>query len=216
VKTYKINETFYSLQGEGFFTGTPSFFIRFSGCNLRCPFCDTQHEAGCHIELTEIVRRAAQCPARHVILTGGEPSLFVDDALIDALHSVGKFVAVETNGTHALPTGVDWITLSPKTPCLESPSQSLDVGATILRDSKKPAAALPPVILKQCDELKVVFNGKPPATYPNVKAHHHFLQPCDTGNCNRNAALTAAAIRWILAHPTWRLSLQTHKLTGIR
>lgn len=195
MKTYKINEIFYSLQGEGFFTGTPSLFIRFSGCNLHCPFCDTQHDEGERLELAEIVRRASECPARHVVLTGGEPSLFLDDALIDALHSVGKFIAVETNGTHALPAGVDWITLSPKT--------------TYVADC-------PPIVLRQCDELKVVFNGEPPATFHNITAHHHFLQPCDTGDAERNAAITAAAIRWLLAHPTWRLSLQTHKLTGIR
>lgn len=193
--SYRINEIFYSLQGEGFFTGTPALFIRFSGCNLRCSFCDTRHETGEMLSLCEIVRHATECPARHVVLTGGEPSLFIDDALVDALHAVGKFVAIETNGTHTLPANIDWVTLSPKTPYIKE---------------------APPIVLTHCDELKVVFNGALPATFPDIKAQHHFLQPCDTGNSDRNMEIISAAIHWLLAHPTWQLSLQTHKLIGIR
>ena len=99
----KINEIFYSLQGEGFHTGTPALFIRFSGCNLKCDFCDTRHEDGKLMSDEEIVEQAAQCPARMVILTGGEPSLFVDDALVEKLHGIGKYVCIETNGTHPVP-----------------------------------------------------------------------------------------------------------------
>ena len=95
----KINEIFYSLQGEGYHTGTPALFIRFSGCNLKCPFCDTQHEEGRWMDDEEIWAEAAACPARTVILTGGEPSLWIDDALIDGLHRLGKYVCIETNGT---------------------------------------------------------------------------------------------------------------------
>lgn len=86
----KINEIFYSLQGEGFYTGTPALFIRFSGCNLKCNFCDTRHEDGKWMSDEDITAQAAQCPASTVILTGGEPSLFVDNALIERLHAIGK------------------------------------------------------------------------------------------------------------------------------
>ena len=109
-KTYKINEIFYSLQGEGFYTGTPSVFVRFSGCNLSCPFCDTDHNQGVMMTADEIAAAVNAFPASHVVLTGGEPSLFVDDELTAALQ--GHFIAMETNGTHPVAAGVDWITMS--------------------------------------------------------------------------------------------------------
>ena len=110
----KINEIFYSLQGEGFHTGTPAVFIRFSGCNLKCPFCDTHHEEGTLMSDEEILAEVRKYPARTVILTGGEPSLWIDEELINLLHQAGKFICIETNGTHPLPDGIDWITCSPK------------------------------------------------------------------------------------------------------
>lgn len=192
---YKINEIFYTLQGEGFFTGTPSVFIRFSGCNLRCPFCDTEHEDGEMLTLQEVVGRVVCHPAGHVVLTGGEPSLFVTDELMEALHGHGRFIAMETNGTHALPAGVDWVTLSPK-------------------DAFLPGAAKP--VLTRCDEIKVVYDGRPVPDYSHIEARHRFLQPCDTGNAAQNKSILEGAIRWCLEHPDWRLSLQTHKLMGIR
>ena len=88
----KINEIFYSLQGEGFHTGTPALFIRFSGCNLKCEFCDTQHETGSWMSDDEIIRRAEECPAKMVVLTGGEPSLWIDEELIHRLHAIEKYV----------------------------------------------------------------------------------------------------------------------------
>lgn len=190
----KINEIFYSLQGEGFHAGTPSVFVRFSGCNLRCPFCDTRHESGEELSISEIAQAVTAFPACHVVLTGGEPSLFVTPALIDALHALGKFIAIETNGTRTLPEGIDWITCSPKT----------DVsGGQDLR-------------LRACDELKVVYTGKEPPTCASIAARHRFLQPCDTGDAAENRRLLDGAIAYCLEHPEWRLSLQTHKLTGIR
>ena len=90
----KINEIFYSLQGEGYHTGTPAVFIRFSGCNLKCSFCDTQHEAGALMTDDEIIAEVSKYPAVTVILTGGEPSLWIDDALIDRLHKGGKYVCI--------------------------------------------------------------------------------------------------------------------------
>lgn len=153
----KINEIFYSLQGEGYHTGTPAVFVRFSGCNLRCPFCDTQFESGCMMTDEAIVEEVMQYPATLVVLTGGEPSLFVDNALIDKLHSCGKYVAIETNGTHLLPDTIDWVTCSPKENSLLS--------------------------LKQADEVKVVYQNQPVEVYRElISASHYFLQPCSCKN----------------------------------
>lgn len=178
----KINELFYSLQGEGFYTGTPAVFVRFSGCNLRCPFCDTQHEDGTWMEDEEIVAAVRKFGARQVILTGGEPGLWVDDALVDALHAAGKYVTIETNGTCLLPEKIDWVTCSPKE------------GAAVK--------------VKRMDEVKVVYTGQDVERYAALPASHYFLQPCSCVN-------TDAVIQYILQHPHWRLSLQTHKLLQI-
>ena len=97
----KINEIFYSLQGEGYHTGTPAVFIRFSGCNLKCSFCDTRHEEGVLMSDDEIIAEVRKYPAVTVILTGGEPSLWIDEIFIDCLHQAGKYVCIETNGTNA-------------------------------------------------------------------------------------------------------------------
>ncbi len=111
----RINEIFYSLQGEGHHTGYPSVFIRFSGCNLQCPFCDTRHNEGVAMNDTDIVRAVNLYKADWVVLTGGEPSLFIDADFIRLLHqATGKKIAIETNGTHELPEGIDWVTVSPK------------------------------------------------------------------------------------------------------
>ena len=147
----KINEIFYSLQGEGFWTGTPAVFVRLSGCNLHCSFCDTLHESGQPMSEEAIVETVTQWPARHVVITGGEPSLFLTPTLVERLHAAGKFVAVETNGTHPLPDNVDWITLSPK-------------------DAFEPHAT---PVLTRCDELKVVCDGTPPPTYPHQIGRAH-------------------------------------------
>ena len=190
----KINEIFYSLQGEGFWTGTPAVFVRLSGCNLHCSFCDTLHESGQPMSEEAIVETVAQWPPRHVVITGGEPSLFLTPTLVERLHAAGKFVAVETNGTHTLPDNVDWITLSPK-------------------DAFEPHAT---PVLTRCDELKVVCDGTPPPTYPHIEAAHRFLQPCDLGDETENRRIMAYTVEFCKAHPEWRLSLQTHKIAGIR
>ncbi|MBQ2485244.1 MAG: radical SAM protein [Muribaculaceae bacterium] len=137
----KVNEIFYSLQGEGYHTGTPSVFVRLSGCNLRCAFCDTQHEAGTPMSIPAIVHEVMRYPvARLIVLTGGEPALWVDEALLTALHLTGKRIAIETNGTRHLPEGIDWVTLSPKT--------------------GMQGGDLQPLVLTRCDELKVVYVGQ--------------------------------------------------------
>ncbi len=194
MQRFKVNEIFYSLQGEGFHTGRPAVFVRFSGCNLRCPFCDTQHTDGTLMTTAEIVENVRKAPARFVVLTGGEPSLFVTEELIAALHAVGARIAIETNGTQPLPAGIDWVTLSPK--CAFVPD------------------AVP--VLTRCDELKVVFDGGPVPTFENIAASHRFLQPCDVGDAERNAEIIRGAVDFCLHHPEWRLSLQTHKFLNIR
>ena len=104
----KINEIFYSLQGEGYHTGIPAIFVRFSGCNMKCSFCDTLHEDGIMMSDEEIISEVVKYPASMVVLTGGEPGLWIDESLVDALHNEGKYVCVETNGTCVLPGNVDW------------------------------------------------------------------------------------------------------------
>lgn len=191
-----VNEIFYSLQGEGYFSGTPSLFIRFSGCNLKCGFCDTQHQHGVEMTEEDIVERARACKAQHVVITGGEPSLQLTESLVDKLHEIGKYVAVETNGTHLLPENVDWITLSPK-------------DAFVTGTQSK-------IVLKRCNELKLVFTGAPLADYSMIDVAHYFLQPCDMGNEAKNKEILEGTINYCLAHPQWHLSLQMHKLIGVR
>jgi len=196
---YRINEIFYSLQGEGFWTGTPMVFVRMSGCNLHCPFCDTDHLACREMEAEEIadeaVRTGGACG--RVCVTGGEPSLQLDRTLVEALHKAGFKVHVETNGTRSLPEEVDWTTLSPKE----------DVEG-LKGDGK--------VVLERADEIKVVFQGEVNPRWADFPARWHFLQPCDTGDPDRNGKLVAETIGYIQRHPRWRLSLQTHKLLNIR
>ena len=196
---YRVNEIFYSLQGEGFWTGTPMVFLRFSGCNLKCPFCDTAHEGYRKMSAEEIVQEvvAAGGACGRVCVTGGEPGLQLDRALVDALHGAGMRVHVETNGTRRLPEGVDWITLSPKT----------DVKG--LRGDGT-------VVLERADEVKVVFEDGVDGKWAEFPAEWHFLQPCDTGDEAKNRAVLAETIDHIQRNPVWRLSLQTHKLLNIR
>lgn len=179
----KINEIFYSLQGEGFHTGTPSVFVRFSGCNLKCGFCDTAHESGSLMTDEEIVEETNKYPCRTVILTGGEPGLWIDKKLLDLLHQAEKYICIETNGTCKLPESIDWVTCSPK--------EGTEIKAGHI------------------DEVKVVYTGQDVTKYLKLPAKHYFLQPCSCSN-------TQQVIGYILEHPEWRLSLQTHKLVNIQ
>lgn len=181
----RVNEIFYSLQGEGAYTGCAAVFVRLSGCNRRCDFCDTDFAAFTEITEAEIVNAASKYPAEIVVITGGEPALQLNSDLVDALHAAGKRVHVETNGSLPLPENVDWVTCSPKTP---------------------------PYNIRCIDELKVVLT---PGCDPEVLAAQlpaarvHCIQPLSGTN-------TAECIAYILAHPRWRLSLQTHKLLHIQ
>ncbi|MDE6321962.1 MAG: 7-carboxy-7-deazaguanine synthase QueE [Muribaculaceae bacterium] len=196
----KVNEIFYSLQGEGRFTGTPAVFIRLSGCNMACDFCDTQHHNFTSMTEEEIIVAVAQYSARHVVITGGEPTLQLTASLVTKLHAAGKFVQIETNGTIKLADGldqlVDWVTVSPK------------------------YGRIPDI--QRIDELKVVYDMAHLEHVDNldrVEARHHdayYLQPCDRGDKEYNASNLASCISYILAHPKWRLSLQTHKLLNIQ
>lgn len=176
----KINEIFYSLQGEGFHTGTPAVFIRFSGCNLKCSFCDTQHEEGKWMSDEEILAEVDKYPASTVILTGGEPSLWIDTHFVDTLHQAGKYICIETNGTRLLPENIDWVTCSPK--------QGAKVEIT------------------RMDEVKVVYEGQDLAVYEEqLTAEHYFLQPCSCSNISETVACVMQHPRWRLSLQTHKL-----------
>lgn len=175
----KINEIFYSLQGEGYHTGIPAVFIRFSGCNLKCSFCDTRHEEGTMMTDDEILDEVNNYPATLVILTGGEPSLWIDDALIDRLHEAGKYVCIETNGTTPLPVGIDWITCSPK--------QGVKLNVS------------------RMDEVKVVYEGQDIEVYEQLPAEHFFLQPCSCNNTRQTVDCVMRHPKWRLSLQTHKL-----------
>jgi len=208
--SYAVKELFLTLQGEGAQTGSRAVFLRFAGCNLWsgreadrataiCRFCDTDFvgtdgEGGGKFATAEsLADAAAACwgageDYRLIVCTGGEPLLQLDPPLIDALHARGFRIAVETNGTQIAPPGIDWICVSPK--------------------------ADAPLVQTSGQELKLVFPQPRamPDRFEQLAFEHFFLQPMDGPARAEN---TAAAIRYCLAHPRWRLSLQTHKVTGI-
>ena len=195
---YKINEIFHSLQGEGFHTGTPAVFVRFSGCNLHCAFCDTQHQSGEMMTAQAIINKVNNYPnAPLIVLTGGEPSLFIDESFVEELkQKTGKRIAIETNGTRALPNNLDWVTFSPKT--------GFDGGDAA------------PCVLKQCDELKVVYLGQDLKQYDGITATYRFLQPCFSENEIQSQANMKSCVNAVMNNPGWRLSLQTHRILNIR
>jgi 7-carboxy-7-deazaguanine synthase (Cx14CxxC type) len=222
--TYTVKEIFYTLQGEGAQAGRAAVFCRFSGCNLWsgreedrsravCQFCDTDFvgtgpDGGkfkSANELADAIDRSwagegrfasedssplsASLPRKYVVCTGGEPLLQVDENLISELHRRGFEVAVETNGTRPAPPSLDWICVSPK------------AGA--------------PLVQTTGSELKLVYpqDDAPPEKFEQLGFRHFFLQPMDGPD---TAANTERAIEYCLRHPRWRLSVQTHKLVGLR
>lgn len=203
MRTYRVNEIFYSLQGEGRHTGRAAVFIRFAGCNLRCSFCDTEFNAYREMNTDEILSAVADCAGNTaqkpmVVLTGGEPTLQVDETFIECLHAQGYEVAMESNGTHTAPKNLDWLTVSPKE----------DAHWLVPPEGKTP------------DEIKIVFSETTHpesilAMVPHFGSPQLYLQPCDTGDAERNKTIMQACVAYIKAHPQWRLSLQTHKLIGI-
>ena len=194
-KLYRINEIFYSLQGEGRWAGRAAVFIRFSGCNLKCPFCDTNFKEYTEMTLQEIRDAIAEWRScAFVVLTGGEPTLQFDQTLLDGLHEDGFMVAMETNGTKPLAAYVDWLTISPKTAYVENAQ----------------------VVIQSCSELKVVYDGEhEPQTY-GIQADNLYVQPCDVGDETRNAEIIAACVAFVKEHPQWKLSLQQQKILNVR
>lgn len=196
----RVNEIFYSLQGEGYHSGVPSVFVRFSGCNLRCPFCDTDHSSGSGMTDDEIVAEINRYPAHWIILTGGEPSLQIDEDFLHTLHNAtGKRIAIETNGTNALPNGIDWITVSPKT----------GIGGNVEL----------PLRVALADEIKVVDTGQPLEPYFTLDCRRDstlmYLQPCFVGDPDTLRANIARTVNRVLTDPRWRLSAQTHRFLNI-
>lgn len=210
--TYSVKEIFYTLQGEGANAGRPAVFCRFAGCNLWsgresdratavCGFCDTDFlgtdgDGGGKFAAAESLADAIekQWPSKHhdrrfVVLTGGEPLLQIDAALIDALRARGFTIAVETNGTLTAVKGIDWLCVSPK------------AGSVL--------------VIRAGQELKLVFPqvGHDPVQFVDLAFDHFFLQPMDGPDKARN---TESAIAYCQAHPRWNLSVQTHKMIGIR
>ena len=210
--TYQVKEIYYTLQGEGARSGRASVFLRFAGCNLWsglerdrpdavCKFCDTDFvgtdgTGGGKFSTADALALAVaeQWPAGseaqpYVVCTGGEPLLQMDDALVTSLHAQGFEIGIETNGTLLPPRGIEWICVSPK--------------------------ANAELELTSGQELKLVYpqESAPPERYADLLFDHFFLQPMDGPEREAN---TRAAVDYCLAHPQWRLSLQTHKLIGIR
>ena len=206
---FRVNDIFYSLQGEGRNTGRAAVFIRFAGCNLRCPFCDTDFDDYREMTDADILSAIAAYPSRFVVLTGGEPTLQVDEAFVDLLHSRGYEVAMESNGTRPAPRNLDWLTVSPK----ESGKWKVECGKRlpdelkiVFDESTAPESILFPLSSFLFPLSSFLFPRKTPLLY---------LQPCDTGDPRRNARIVAACVAYIKQHPQWRLSLQTHKLIDI-
>lgn len=193
----RVNEIFYSLQGEGFYTGKAAVFIRLSGCNLKCSFCDTNfcdYKEMNHEQIVDCVcGLSVQC--HFVVITGGEPTIQDCTHLIDLLQQNGYMVAMESNGTHKPPFNVNWLTISPK--------------ESFVGNAGK-------VVVKKCNELKLVFDGKNEPQDFGVLADHYYLQPCDTGDAKRNLEIIEQCVKYIKKNPKWKMSLQTQKILNVR
>lgn len=211
MSTYKVKEIYYTIQGEGAQAGRPAVFCRFSGCNLWsgreedrakaiCQFCDTDfwgmdgENGGAYPDAKALAQKVKSLwpdaiqGQPYVVCTGGEPMLQVDEDLIEAFHQLDFEVAIETNGTIAVPTSMDWICVSPKS------------GTEIVQQTG--------------DELKLVFPqvGAEPWRYTDMAFDYFFLQPMDSPQREHN---TQSSIQFCLDNPLWRLSLQTHKYIGM-
>ena len=195
-----------SLQGEGYFTGTPAFFLRLSGCNLKCPFCDTQHQFFTKMTEEEIVQEASLHEPRHIVITGGEPALQLTKSLVDKLHEAGFFIQVETNGTLPLPEGIDWVTCSPKG---LTPTLAKREGVTTINELKV-------LYMGDGTDPDDILKSLSPLGGDGGEVVRLYLQPLDTGDETRNRIILRDTIAYIIQHPKWSLSLQTHKLLGIK
>ena len=207
---YSVKEIYYTLQGEGFYTGRPSVFLRFTGCNLWsgkekdrkkaiCDWCDTDFigndgiNGGKYLgsEIIKIIKTLwpkKEQSKPYIVFTGGEPLIQLDNELIERVHNAGFEIGVETNGTMNPPSGIDWICVSPK--------------------------ARSNFILKKGNELKVVFPQYEfnPLDHENLEFEHFFIQPMDGLNQKENIRKSED---FVLKYPRWKLSIQTHKILGI-
>ncbi|HZF11581.1 MAG TPA: 7-carboxy-7-deazaguanine synthase QueE [Thermoanaerobaculia bacterium] len=198
MERYVVNEIFYSLQGEGVRAGTPNLFLRFARCNLACRAethgfdCDTEFESGRRLTLPEIVAemRTLSAICAWVVLTGGEPALQVDRELIDTLNGAGYRLAIETNGSVLLPTGLDWVTVSPK------------VAEHAIRQ-------------RTAQEVKYVRGYGQAIPQTVVEAEHYLISPAFDGQ-EVDARTLDWCIRLARDNPPWRLSVQQHKLWQVR
>ena len=210
--SYAVKEIFLTLQGEGVHAGRRAVFLRFAGCNLWtgreedrasaiCQFCDTDFVGmdgtnGGRYEADVLAAKVAElwdadAESRYVVITGGEPMLQVDDAIVDALHAHDFTIAIESNGTIATHHGIDWVCISPK------------AGSNVIQH--------------QGDELKLVWPqpGSDTAAMEQWNFANFLIQPMDSGDAGLNASNVKAATRFVLDHAKWRLSLQNHKILGL-
>ena len=207
---FSIKEIYYTIQGEGFHSGRPAVFCRFSGCNLWsgreedrhkaiCQFCDTDFwgtdgENGGKYSTKELISKIRSlfpkdAPNPFVVCTGGEPALQLNQELVVGLQAVGFEVAIETNGTHEIPESVDWVCVSPK--------------------------ANTEIIIKEGDELKIVIpqKGIDPKDFENLNFSHFYVQAMESPLWKEN---TEYAVEYVMQHPKWKLSVQTHKYLGVK
>ena len=210
--SYAVKEIFLTLQGEGVHAGRRAVFLRFSGCNLWtgrevdranaiCQFCDTDFvgmdgENGGRYDAAALATKVAEmwgegADNRYVVITGGEPMLQVDDAIVDALHAQGFMIAIESNGTIAVHPGIDWVCISPK------------AGSEVNQQTG--------------DELKLVWPqpGSDVEAMEKWQFRHFLIQPMDMGDDILNASGVSAATGFVMERPKWRLSLQNHKILGL-
>jgi organic radical activating enzyme len=191
--TLRVNEIFYSIQGEGARAGEPSIFIRLTGCDLACGFCDTEFESGKVMDLVEIESYIARWPCHWIVWTGGEPMLQLTEDVISHFHAHGYSQACESNGNHRIPRSLDWIVVSPK------------VAEHVLKRN----------FPQGVDELRYVrHSGHTDVPHPSIAAQRYYLSPIFDGNTpNRENVKHCMAL--CLANPKWRLSLQQHKLLRV-
>jgi 7-carboxy-7-deazaguanine synthase len=202
LKTFRVNEIFSSIQGEGVRAGTANLFLRFSGCNLKCSeddeysgfFCDTEFSSGRDLTIPEIINElneADEGDCKSIVLTGGEPALQLDAELISALKAEGYYLAIETNGTIALPAEIDWVTVSPK-----SAEHTLAVRAA--------------------NELKYVRRKGQGIPRPVVTADHYLISPAFEADGSLKRETLEWCVGLVKTNPRWRLSLQLHKWLNVR
>ncbi|MCK5520189.1 7-carboxy-7-deazaguanine synthase QueE [bacterium] len=197
---YSVNDIFYSIQGEGYWTGTAAIFVRFAHCNLSCSFCDTEFESFTNMSLDKILKKIKEYPSKHLVLTGGEPLMRDISFLCDVFKKNNYFIQVETNGMYAIgDASIDWISMSPK-------------------NDK--------IVLKNVQELKVLLkeNEKIP-DYSHIEAEHYYLSPLNLGHDRKTGTFESHEFdyksadwcyRQVLKYPHWKMSVQLHKLIGVK